>query len=250
MGGLAGPASAWRLTPQAAALLAAAAIGWVAIVVALPMRGSGAGAMGRELPAFLVAWTAMMAAMMLPSVAPVASLYSRSVTQRRVARLGLFTLGYLAVWIGAGVVAFALGRVVGILAAADPSLGIAAGVGSYLACGVYQLSSLKSRCLNECRSPISLFLRYASYRGALRDLRVGLHHGGYCLACCWSLMVVLVALGAMSLVPMVALAAVVMAEKVWSRGERFARVVGVVALLAAAATIWLPGLAPGFGPGM
>ena len=82
----------------------------------------------------------------------------------------------------------------------------------------------------------------------MRDLRVGAHHGAYCLGCCWALMLVLLALGAMSLVPMLILAVVVLTEKLWSRGEAFAHVVGVACLVLAVATIGLPGLAPGFAP--
>lgn len=49
-------------------------------------------------------------------------------------------------------------------------------------CGVYQLTPLKARCLRHCRSPLSLLLRYGSYRGPLRDVRGGAHRGAYCLA--------------------------------------------------------------------
>jgi hypothetical protein len=49
---------------------------------------------------------------------------------------------------------------------------------------------------------------------------------------------------------MLILAAVVITEKLWSEGETFARLVGVASLVLAVATIWLPGLAPGFLPGM
>ena len=204
------------------------------------------GAGGSVLPTFLVTWTVMMAAMMLPSVAPVASLYSRSISERRTARLALFTSGYLAVWAVSGILAFGLGALVARLADANPALGTLAGVGAYLACGLYQLSPLKTRCMRHCRSPLSLLMNYASYRGALRDLRVGAHHGAYCLGCCWSLMVVLLAVGAMSVVPMLILAAVVITEKLWSRGETFSRLVGMASLGLAVATIWIPELAPGF----
>jgi predicted metal-binding membrane protein len=253
VGGVASPQTLWRLTPQVAVLLIAAAIAWVAIIAWTQASGAMSGNMGLELPAFLVAWTVMMAAMMLPSVAPVASLYARSITGHRTLRLIVFTGGYLVVWASAGVLAFALGAVVGWLGAANPSLGIAAGVTAYLACGIYQLSPLKSRCLRHCRSPIALLFKYASYQGTLRDFRVGLHHGAYCLACCWSLMVVLLALGAMSVVPMLILAVVVITEKLWSKGEAFSRLVGVACLVLAAGTIWIPALAPGFlasTPGM
>jgi predicted metal-binding membrane protein len=250
VGGVTGARTLWRLTRQAAILLIAAAIAWVAIIAWSPLGGSMAGTMAFALPTFLVAWTVMMAAMMLPSVAPVASLYARSISGHRALRLTLFTGGYLVVWASAGVLAFALGTVIAGFANANAAYGTAAGVGAYLACGLYQLSPLKYRCLQHCRSPLSLFFRYSSYRGALRDFRVGLHHGGYCLGCCWSLMVVLLALGAMSLGPMVILAAIVLVEKLWSRGENFSRLVGVASLALAVATIWIPDLAPGFRPSM
>ena len=246
MGRVAGAPNLWRLTPQAAALLTAAALAWIAILAWSPLGGAMAGKMEFVLPTFLITWTVMMAAMMLPCVAPVASLYARSISERRALRLALFTGGYLVIWTSAGVLAFALGAFIGRLADANPSLGTAAGVGAYLVCGVYQLSPLKSRCLQHCRSPLSLVLKYGSYRGSLRDFRVGLHHGGYCLGCCWSLMVVLLALGAMSIVPMVLVAAIVITEKLWIKGENFSRLVGVVSLALAVVTIWVPGLAPGF----
>jgi predicted metal-binding membrane protein len=246
VGGVTASRTIWRLTPQAAVLLIAAAIAWVATIAWSTQGESMTGTMGLTLPAFLVAWTVMMAAMMLPSVAPVASLYARSISGRRAVRLSLFTAGYLVVWAAAGVVAFVIGSVIGGLAESDARLGTAAGVGAYLACGVYQLSPLKYRCLAHCRSPLSLFLHYSSYQGPLRDLRVGAHHGAYCLGCCWALMVVLLALGAMSVIPMLILAIVVITEKLWSRGEAFSRAIGIVCLGLAVATIWIPGLAPGF----
>jgi len=128
---------------------------------------------------------------------------------------------YLVVWSSAGVLAFTLGALIAGLAEGDARLGTAAGVAAYLGCGLYQLSPLKYRCLAHCRSPLSLFLKYSSYQGLLRDFRVGAHHGAYCLGCCWALMVVLLALGAMSVVPMLILASVVLTEKLWSGGEAF-----------------------------
>jgi predicted metal-binding membrane protein len=241
------PRSTWRLTPQAAVLLIVAAIAWVAII-AWSSGMAMSGTMGLTLPAFLVAWTVMMAAMMLPSVAPVASLYARSIASRRGVRLTLFTSGYLLVWAASGVIAFSIGSLISGLAGGDARIAIAAGVVAYLAAGLYQLSPLKYRCLSHCRSPLSLFFHYSSYQGPLRDLRVGAHHGAYCLGCCWALMLVLLALGAMSLVPMLILAVVVLTEKLWSRGEAFAHVVGVACLVLAVATIGFPGLAPGFAP--
>lgn len=51
--------------------------------------------------------------------------------------------------------------------------------------------------------------------------------------------------GVMNLVAMVALAAVVLAEKLWVHGEALARVVGVAALVLAGLVPWFPALTPG-----
>jgi len=97
-----------RLTPQAAVLLLVAAVAWLVTVGrAGAMRGM-TGSMGLGLAAFIGMWALMMAAMMLPLVAPVASMYQRSVRSYRVLRLAGFTAGYLLAWAGAGIPAFLL----------------------------------------------------------------------------------------------------------------------------------------------
>jgi predicted metal-binding membrane protein len=94
--------------------------------------------------------------------------------------------------------------------------------------------------IKHCRSPLSLLLHYGAYRGRLRDVRAGAHHGAYCLGCCWSLMALFVVVGVTNLA-----ARVVLAEKLWVHGEVLARLVGVAALALAVAVIWVPALAPG-----
>jgi predicted metal-binding membrane protein len=201
--------------------------------------------MGLSLAAFVGMWTLMMAAMMLPSIAPVASMYQRSIRSHRALRLAGFTGGYLLAWAGAGIPAFLLTLLVARVVETHPAWATAVAVAVFAACGVYQLTPLKSRCLKHCRSPLSLLLHYGAYQGALRDVRAGAHHGAYCLGCCWSLMALFVVLGVMNLTAMVVLAAVVLAEKLWVHGELLARAVGVAALAVAVAVIWVPALAPG-----
>jgi predicted metal-binding membrane protein len=75
------------------------------------------------------------------------------------------------------------------------------------------------------------------HSGETEILRVGLHHGLYCIGCCWGLMIVLVALGVMNVAAMAALAAVIFLEKLWRRGPWLSPLVGVGFLAAA-------GLAP------
>ena len=65
------------------------------------------------------------------------------------------------------------------------------GAAIFVTAGVYQLTSFKDVCLRHCRSPMSLLLHYTSFRGPAIDLRVGFHHGLYCVACCWGLMLIL-----------------------------------------------------------
>jgi predicted metal-binding membrane protein len=234
-----------RLTPQAAILLLVATVAWLVTAGRAGTMGGTTGTMGLSLPAFVGMWALMMAAMMLPSVAPVAAMYQRSVRSYRALRLAGFTGGYLLAWAGAGIPAFLLTAFVARLVNDHPAWATAVAVVVFASCGVYQLTPLKSRCLKHCRSPLSLLLHYGAYRGALRDVRAGAHHGAYCLGCCWSLMALFVVLGVMNLAAMVVLAAVVLVEKVWVRGEVFSRAVGVAALVLAVAVIWLPALAPG-----
>jgi predicted metal-binding membrane protein len=104
---------------------------------------------------------------------------------------------------------------------------------------------LKDRCLARCRSPLGFVLKLGAYQGRTRDLRVGLYHGAFCLACCWALMALLVAFGLMNVIAMVVLAGSVLVEKTWVWGPRFSRLLGVAALGLAFAVIFVPGLAPG-----
>jgi len=203
------------------------------------------GTMGLGLAAFVPVWTLMMAAMMLPSVTPTATLYAKTMQRNRAVRIAGLVAGYLAVWAAAGLPAYGLAWLTGWLTGRHPSAAHVMAVAVFAVCGIYQLSSLKDRCLAHCRSPLGLLLHYGTYRGRLRDLRVGAHHGGYCLGCCWALMVILIAVGVMNVAAMVVLAAVVLTEKISPRGPAISRLAGAAALALAVAIIWLPWLAPG-----
>ncbi len=203
------------------------------------------GTMGLGLVVFVPVWTLMMAAMMLPSVTPVATLYARAVQGSRTTRIACLVAGYLGVWAVVGLPAYGLAWLTGWLTGRHPGPAHIVAVALFALCGAYQLSRLKDRCLAHCRSPLALLLHYGSYRGRLRDLRVGVHHGGYCLGCCWALMVILLAVGVMNVAAMVGLAALILIEKTWSWGPAAGLLAGVAALALAVATIWFPWLAPG-----
>ena len=226
-------------------MLILAAGAWVATLVLARGMAGMTGTMGLGLAAFVPVWTLMMAAMMLPSVTPTGTLYAKTMQRNRAARISGLLAGYLAVWAAAGLPAYGLARLAGWLTAQHPGAAHITAVAVFAVCGIYQLSSLKDRCLAHCRSPLGLLLHYGSYRGRLRDLRVGAHHGGYCLGCCWALMVILIAVGVMNVAAMIGLASVVLIEKLSPRGPAIGRLVGAAALGLAVATIWLPWFAPG-----
>jgi predicted metal-binding membrane protein len=208
--------------------------------------------MGLSLGLFVGVWSLMMTAMMLPSTAPFAALYTRTLTDHRPRRIAELAVGYLLVWTIAAVPAYALAWLAGELVGTRPAAVRVLAAVIFAACGIYQLTPVKDRCLAKCRSPLGFVLKYGSYRGRMRDARVGINHGAFCLACCWALMVILIAVGLMNLAAMVVLTAVVLAEKTWRWGPRLSRVVGVVALILAAVVVFRPSLAGGLyqAPGM
>jgi predicted metal-binding membrane protein len=232
-------------TREAGLVLIVAAGAWAGTMLLARGMAGMTGTMGLGLAVFVPVWTLMMAAMMLPSVTPLASLYARTMQSSRPVRIAGLVAGYLAVWAVAGLPAFGLAWLAGWVTGKHPSAAHVLAVAVFAACGVYQLSPLKNRCLAHCRSPIALLLHYGSYRGRSRDLRAGVHHGAYCLGCCGALMVIVVAVGVMNVAAMVGLAVVVLIEKTWRWGPAAGRVAGVAALGLAVAVIWLPWLAPG-----
>jgi predicted metal-binding membrane protein len=187
---------------------------------------------------FLVMWAVMMIAMMLPSVMP-AVLLHRGLLQSRVQRGDraaasqiLLLAGYFSVWVAFGAVAYAIGMM--LAAAAMRSIRVSvlmpAATGAALAAaGVYQLTQWKQICLRHCRSPLDFFARH-QIRRATDSWRFGVHHGAYCAACCWALMVIQLSLGVMSVPLMALVALVILLEKQWRYGETLARVVGGASL--------------------
>lgn len=92
--------------------------------------------------------------------------------------------------------------------------------------GVYQFSSLKTKCLGYCESPLSFFMR--RWRsGTIGAVKMGIYHGLYCLGCCWPYFLLMIALGWMNLLWMALFAGVIFGEKIWSKGIWIARSAGV-----------------------
>lgn len=223
---------------------------WVLTVAQARDMGVEPGTMGMALPLFLLLWVTMMAAMMLPSMAPVALTWVRGIGRRtsgwsRAGRTVEFLGGYLLVWTAFGLLAYAALHLTGDLVGDHPAAGHWIGSVAFLVAGLYQLGPLKNVCLRHCRDPMSQLVRYSGFRQPARDLRVGLHHGAYCVGCCAGLMVILIPLGVMNVAAMAGLAVVIFVEKLWSRGPLLAGVVGVVFLVLAVLAPFQDWLLPG-----
>jgi predicted metal-binding membrane protein len=218
-----------------ALLLALAAAAWV--ITDLRMAGMDAGP-GTDPGAFgfyISTWVVMMAAMMLPATMPMVLTYRNLERQRDPAATWLFIGGYLAVWAASGLVAYAaleLGRSLTGSLFAWHRAGRVTAVVLLAAAAVYELTPLKHACLAKCRSPVGFLI--SSWRdGRKGALAMGAAHGGWCLGCCWMLMVALFALGAMSIVWMIVISALIALEKLlpW----RAAAEISVAAVLVALA---------------
>jgi len=204
-----------------ALLLALAAVAWWSTTARMRGMDDGPGTDLGALAWFLGVWVVMMAAMMLPSVAPTVALHARMTRRRSPIAPLAFTAGYLITWTAAGLLAygtFTLGReLLGDGLAWDGAGRWVAG-GTLALAAVYELTPLKDVCLAKCRSPLGFLL------GTWRDgvdgaLGMGVRHGAWCVGCCWALMAALFALGAMSLAWMAFVAALIALEKTlpWSR---------------------------------
>jgi len=198
---------------------------------------------------FLVAWQAMIAAMMLPSALPLIRLFNRASAAQpraRAARVA-FVASYALVWTGFGGAAFLFDTLVHATVDASPWLlahGYLIGGGTLIAAGVFQFSPLKEACLRQCRNPGAFLLRHYR-RGVGRAFATGLWHGVFCLGCCWALMLVAFGAGVANLIWMAALTLLMTLEKRATYGPLLARVAGawmaLVGLVIVAQPLWAVG---------
>ncbi|MGH2724797.1 MAG: DUF2182 domain-containing protein [Actinomycetota bacterium] len=134
---------------------------------------------------FVALWVSMMAAMMLPGATPAVLRHAHASGRARA--VPLFVGSYLAVWTLVGFVVYALYR---------PHESFAAGAVA-IAAGVYEFTPLKHHCRRRCRESV----------------RSGFQFGRYCVGSSIGLMLMLVALGVMSLTWMSVIAVLVLAQK-------------------------------------
>jgi predicted metal-binding membrane protein len=203
---------------------------WIALIAGTPMTDPAT---------FLAAWIVMMAAMMLPSSAPMFLLFRLQASDgpRGDLRTLAFGAGYLLVWAIVGAIVLVAQRLLDVVVTGDlRPFGVAAVL---FAAGAYQFTPLKATCLRACQTPADFLVRHWR-SGTLGALRLGLDHGLYCFGCCWALMAVLVAAGGMGLAWVALIALIVLVEKLVPRAIWFGRAVGVAFVLGALVVLVRP----------
>jgi predicted metal-binding membrane protein len=186
---------------------------------------------------FLAMWSAMMVAMMLPSLVPMLNRYRQAVAGSGETRLGMLTalaaVGYFAVWSALGVAVFPLGVA---LAAAEmrlPALArtapVAVGIVVLIA-GAMQFTTWKARHLAWDHVGRGHIRR--SSVDAATAWRHGLCLGLHCCYCCAGLTASFLVLGVMDLRAMAVVTAAITVERLAPAGVRAARAVGVVGVVA------------------
>jgi predicted metal-binding membrane protein len=194
----------------------------------------------------LAMWWVMMVAMMLPSAAPMILLFAAINRKQRekgqpYTETSVFAAGYLLAWGGFSVAAVTLQwglSMVGLLSPAMATTGTVLGGILLLAAGMWQLTPLKHACLRHCRSPMHFMLQRWR-QGRLGAVAMGLEHGGFCLGCCWVLMVVLFYGGLMNLAWIAGLALEVLAEKLLPAGPRFGILAGAGLIVWGGIVLWM-----------
>jgi predicted metal-binding membrane protein len=207
-------------TVAAGTTLGLAAACWVVAVRQMDGMDMGVASELGSFTFFVVLWSSMMAAMMLPGALP--AVLRRARAGGHVRSVPLFLSSYIAVWALVGVVVYALYR---------PHSASMAGALT-IAAGVYELTPFKRECRHRCRETVGS----------------GLEFGLYCVGSSIGLMAMLVAVGVMSVTWMAVVALVVLVQKLLPAKEAvdvplaLAIVgLGIVIVIAPSA---VPGLAP------
>jgi predicted metal-binding membrane protein len=227
-------------------VIALTALGWLALALMANGNGGTFDALCRPAAGPLEAgdiaiaasvWAAMVLAMMLPSAAPMILTYAEiadTAARKNETVISPLVLaaGYATVWLGFAALAAAAQL---LFAQAAPFAAGAAASGPvsgaiFIAAGLYQFSAIKHACLTQCQRPFPFFFVNWTTRTS-GVFRLGLEQGVYCVGCCWAMMLVMFAAGAMNVVWMAGLGVVMAAEKIGT-GRRFSQLLGAALILA------------------
>ena len=199
------------------------------------------------LPALLyvTGWVMMTVAMMQPTTLPLLAIFTRITSARsdRSLLLTLVILGYLSIWSAFGLSAHAADMGLHAIAASNTWLsfnGWLVGVLVLTIAGLFQFSRLKYRCLDKCRTPFSFVNQHWRGQNERRQsFLLGVHHGLFCVGCCWAIMLLMFLVGTGNVGWMLAIGAVMAIEKNVARGKRLSTLLGIGLLAASTAILVL-----------
>jgi len=194
---------------------------------------------------YIAGWVLMTVAMMLPTTLPLLAIFARMTAGRtdRALLLTLVIVGYLSIWTAFGLVAHVADMGLHAVIAGNEFLsfnGWLVGVIVLAIAGIFQFSRFKYRCLDKCRTPFSFVNEH--WRGHAerrQSFLLGVHHGVFCVGCCWAIMLLMFLVGAGSVGWMLAIGALMAMEKNVTWGRRLSAPLGVGLLLISAAILVL-----------
>ncbi len=230
-------------TAVIAGVVTAAGAAWLILAERMAGMDTGPGGDPGALGWFAGTWAVMTAAMMLPVSAPALMRATNARRAQAPAASVLFLAGYGAVWMLAGLLGYSL-----VQAARGLHLGALgwSSAGRYVAgasvagAGLYQLTAAKRRWLARCTGA-EIHMRRDRIAG---PLRAGIEHGGCCVACCWSLMAALYALGMMSITWMAVVTVLIAGERLLPRRALAVHAVAVVLIVLGVAVAAWPTAVP------
>jgi predicted metal-binding membrane protein len=191
---------------------------------------------------YIGGWVLMTAAMMLPTVLPLLSRFERLTAARADRRvlIGLLIAGYLLVWVAFGFLAHLVDTALHRIIRQSTWLAVNGWVVGAIVlaiAGAFQFTRLKYRCLDQCRTPFSFITQYwCGRRPKWNAFLLGGHHGGFCVGCCWAIMLLMFVVGTGNVGYMLVLGAIMALEKNAPWGRQLSRPLGF-ALLSWAAII-------------
>jgi predicted metal-binding membrane protein len=186
---------------------------------------------------YVTGWLFMTVAMMLPTIIPLLGIFAQMISSKRdrSVLLALLIAGYLTTWTVFGLIAHAADMGLHAIAAENNFLsfnGWIIGVIVLAIAGLFQFSSFKYRCLDKCRTPFSFINEH--WRGHAErweSFFLGVHHGFFCIGCCWAIMMLMFLVGTGSVGWMLLIGAIMATEKNVPWGRRLSTPLGIGLLL-------------------
>lgn len=233
-------------------LLTIAALGWIymfymawamenmhLVDIWMPPRGGERTWTAWDFILLFLMWLTMMLAMMTPTAAPMVMMFTtvnkqKKVRQQPYVSTFIFLAGYLVAWAIFSIVASAIQWPLhksGLLNPMMNSRSYLMSGGILILAGLYQWTPMKNVCLEHCRTPLG-FLMTAWKDGNFGAFKMGLHHGLFCVGCCWALMAILFAVGVMNMLWVTLITIFVLVEKIAPISPSLVRMLTGFALIA------------------